>query len=79
MNELLGALILTTSISAQSAGAGDAVKALIKASYKQADIDKHVKTLEKKHVPKELKTWGGYTVMVARIVTEGKISYEWRF
>lgn len=79
MNELLGALILTTSISASSAGADDAVKALMKASYKYTNTDKKVKEIEKRHIPQEWREIGGYTIMVARIFTEGKVSYEWRF
>jgi hypothetical protein len=79
VNELLGALILSASISASNAGADDAVKALAKASYKQMNLDEQLKRLEKKHVPKVVKHYGTYSIILARVIVENKISYEWRF
>lgn len=79
MNELMGALILSAGISAASAGADDAVKALMKASYKQSKMDRQVKQLERRHIPKIVREYGSYTILITKLLTENKISYEWRF
>lgn len=57
----------------------EAIRALSKACYKEFGIDKVTKRLEKKYVPKELKEYGVWPVMIVKIVTEKRISYEWTF
>lgn len=57
----------------------DAMRALVKATYKYKKIDKLVKIFEKKYISKEFMLYGGWVSGTAKIITEKKISYEWSF
>ena len=81
---MLNVLILSTAIgigasSGLASERDDAIKALAKATYKEADLDKYVKHLEKKYIPKELKEYGGWITGTTKLVIEKKISGEWTF
>lgn len=57
----------------------EAVKHAGKAIYKQFDIDKYVKNIEKRYINKTVLEYGGVIGVGVRIVTEQQISYVWRF
>lgn len=56
-----------------------AVKYTGKALYKQFDIDKYVKVIEKNYLPEELRKYGPYAMIVARAIRDKRVSYEWTF
>lgn len=86
---MISAYILSTSIawggvaSHNQPGYADpereAIRAMGKALYKEADLDEFTKRLEKRYVPDFIKEYGLWPTLVVKIVTEGRISYEWRF
>ena len=57
----------------------DAPKYIAKALYREYDLNVVVKRLEKRHLKKEWRKYGGYIGLSIRIATEKRISYEWRF
>jgi hypothetical protein len=56
-----------------------AAQALSEALYKETGLDKKVKKLEKKYINKDLKKYGGYTILIADIVVNQRVQYEWKF
>ena len=57
----------------------EAVRAVSKALYRELDLDKTVKRIEKRYLPDEVKEYGGYAAIGYRIFVERRISYEWTF
>lgn len=57
----------------------DAPRYIGKALYKEMELDKVVKRLEKRHLPKWAKEYGGYIGLGVRIATEKRITYTWKF
>lgn len=57
----------------------DAPRYIVKAVYLEYNIDDVVQCLEKKHLPKWTKKYGGYVGIGIRIATEKRISYRWEF
>ncbi len=57
----------------------DAPRYIIKAIYKEYNVDDVVQRLEKKHLPPWLKEYGGYVGVGIRLATEKRITYTWRF
>ena len=57
----------------------DAPKYVAKAVYKELNLDEITKRLEKRYVGNDLRKYGGYAILVTRIVSENKISYNWEF
>lgn len=78
-----GMFILTASIGiTQAADASterDALRALVKATYKQTDMDDLVKKYEKKYISDDVKKYGGYASILIRLTVEKRISAEWTF
>lgn len=56
-----------------------ALQALGQIAYKETGLETKVKKLEKKYVPEPVKKYGGYTLILAQIVVNNRISYEWTF
>lgn len=83
MNQILNPLLLSTAIllSPELARGNEtaALKAFMKATYVQTGMNKQVKVLEKELINDDLRQYGGYIAIVAKLVTERKISYEFRF
>lgn len=83
--EAINIFILSTSLmvgytpNQSSADEGLALKALAKASYRQAKVDVQVKSLEKRYVDDEFKKLSGYALLISKVINEKKVSYEWRF
>lgn len=57
----------------------DAPRYAAKAIYKELGWDEHVKRIEKRHLPKWAKDYGGYVGLGIRIATEKRVSYTWKF
>lgn len=57
----------------------EAMRRVSQALYKEFELDKTVKRLEKKYVDEDIKEYVGYTGIVVRIVTEKRVTYTWRF
>lgn len=77
---LILTLLLTPSLKANDNEDYErALKAIGKIAYKEYNLDKKVKELEKKYIDKDLKKYGGYTILVADIVINQRIKYEWKF
>ncbi len=78
-----GMFILTASIgitqAADASAERDALRALGKATYKQANIDDVVKKYEKKNISEDIKKYGGYASIIVRLAVEKRISAEWTF
>ena len=56
-----------------------ALQAIGEATYKQTELDKKVKKLEKKYLNKDLKKYGGYTILITDIMINQRFQYEWKF
>lgn len=70
------------SISATREPASDtsgAYKALMKATYIQSGMNKQVKTMEKRYIPKVWKEYGGWLAGISKVITDKRVSFEWTF
>lgn len=81
---MLSIFVLATAINIDASRSpasktNDAYRALAKATYLQTGTDKHVKTLEKKYIPKKVKEYGGWITAAMKVVSEQKVSLEWTF
>lgn len=85
MDSIINPLLLTTAIflspnvMGKTGQEADAAKAVMKATYKQTGMDKVTKNLEKKYISDDLRFYGGYLAVIAKMIQEKKISYEWRY
>lgn len=57
----------------------DAPRYAAKALYKQVGLDKKVSEWEKRHLKLDRYPVIGYIGIVGRIITEQRITYEWKF
>lgn len=78
MNSLVLSMFLSVN-SPQGLPDRDAPKYAAKAMYKELNLDEVTRRLEKRLVGKNLREYGGYVILVARVVSENKISYRWEF
>lgn len=83
MMSIFAPIILTTAIvttpNANGGETRDAVKAVAKATYKETNLDDQIKRLEKRYISKQMRVYGGYVSLVAKIVNDKRISVEWTF
>lgn len=63
----------------QSLPDNDATKYIVKAMYYELEWDKIVTRVEKKHLKLDKYPELTYIGIVARIVTEKRVTYTWRF
>lgn len=78
MNSLILGMFLSVN-SPQGLPDRDASKYAAKAIYKELNLDVITKRLEKRLVGKDLRKYGGYAILVVRVVSDNKISYRWEF
>lgn len=83
MNQILNPLLLSSAIllSPELARGSEtqALRAFMKATYLQTGMDKSVKNIEKEYVTDSMRAYGGYVAVLAKVFTERKITYEFRF
>lgn len=78
----LGSLLIVGSIAMTSPSDSDVSPAMnnaLKASYMNSGIDKYIRKLEKKLIPKDVKTYGSWLYTTFKIVSEKRITYEFTF
>ena len=76
---LLSAALAVNTPTGQGLPDQDAPRYIAKALYREYSLDKIVKRLEKKHVPKGVKKYAPYVGIGIRIATEKQITYRWEF
>lgn len=82
---VIGVFILTTAITVQTVvreptgNYDDAYKALGKATYIESGADKIVKRVEKKYTPQVVKEYGGWIAGILKVMSDQRISLEWKF
>lgn len=57
----------------------EALKHLGKAVYKEFEVGKAIKRIEKRYVPEEWRPYLGYTGTLVRVATEQKVTFTWEF
>jgi hypothetical protein len=57
----------------------EARKKASEALYKQSGMDKIVKELEKKYVPKSVKKYGGWLLAIQDSIVNEQIRYSWTY
>lgn len=56
-----------------------ALRHLARAAYIEFEVDKTVKRVEKRYVPKWVYTYGPYVAPVIQIASQQRVTYTWRF
>jgi predicted nucleic acid-binding Zn finger protein len=56
-----------------------AVRKAAHAYYKYSDLDDYFRELERRHVPREVKKYGGTIAAVTTLVIEKRITMKWTF
>lgn len=85
MKNMVGSFVLSAYIAVAPTGQAyanpeeEALKHIGKACYKEFQIDKFVKQIEKRYLPEELKKYGGPIGVGIRIIAEQKVAYTWTF
>lgn len=57
----------------------DAPRYAAKALYKELELDRYTKRIEKRILKNELTECFGYGILIGKIVTEKRVSYRWEF
>lgn len=76
---VLSAAITLTNPVGGALDDSDAARYVIKAAYKSFKLDQIVSKIEKKHLKLDKYPELGYIGLVARVVTEKRVTYTWRF